>query len=156
MNSPEIVFCGNVGAKPQLRLAGTTAVTSVRVAVTPRRRSAGNEEWEDGETIWFTVTAWRTTAANLVASLNPGDRVLVRGRLTQRTWKDAEGVERPSFEVDASDVGLDLARRPAMSVRVRAPEQRQDGDEPAEGGTDWRPAVDVETGEVLEDAPAGV
>ena len=150
MNSPEIVFTGNVGAAPQLRLAGTTAVTTVRVAVTPRRRPAGSEEWEDGETMWFGVSVWRLAAAHCVASLKPGDRVLVRGRLTQRTWRDAEGVERSSLEVEATEIGLDLTRHPATQLRNRPPDQRRPEDEAAEPAESWAGTADEVTGEVLE------
>lgn len=127
MHEPTILFSGNLAAKPQLRPVdtpqGPVVVANLRVAVTPRRRGRGADEWTDGETMWFSVSTWRGTAANCVASLNQGDRVLVRGRLTQRTWKDADGVERPSFDVEADDVALDLARHPAMSLR-RLPGQR--------------------------------
>ena len=152
MNEPTIHFSGNLAAKPSLRAVetpnGASIVASLRVAATPRRKSRGEEQWSDGETIWFNVSAWRTTATNCVASLNQGDRVVVTGRLSQRTWKDAEGVEHPSFEVVADDVALDLSRSAALVVRRPAPAQR--AEEPAADTDDWLSTgrVDASTGEV--------
>jgi single-strand DNA-binding protein len=152
VNEPFIHFSGNVAAKPTLRPVdtpnGPVVVANLRVAVTPRRRGRGPDEWNDGETLWFSVSAWRSVAQNCVASLNQGDRVVVTGKLTLRTWKDAEGRERPSLEVDADDVALDLARSAALSLR-RAPAQRQS--EPADdAGGDAAAAEDhwVSTGQV--------
>jgi single-strand DNA-binding protein len=153
VNEPTINLSGNLAAKPTLRPvdtpSGPVVVANLRVAVTPRRRGKGPDEWSDGETMWFSVSAWRTAAANCVASLNQGDRVVVRGRLTQRTWKDANGVEHPSFEVDADDVALDVTRHPAMSLRNRPPLQRVE--EPTAAEDEWVSTgqVDAATGQVL-------
>jgi single-strand DNA-binding protein len=160
VNEPTIHFSGNLAAKPSLKPVetpnGVSVVANLRIAVTPRRKARSAEEWSDGETIWFNVSAWRTTATNCVASLNQGDRVVVTGRLTQRTWRDAEGVEHPSFEVAADDVALDLSRNAALVVRRPAPPQRQE--EPASEADDgWLSTgqVDESTGEVLMTRPEG-
>lgn len=143
MHEPTIFLTGHLAAKPNLKTVesaqGTTVVANMRIAVTPRRKGRDADDWTDGETMWFNVSTWRTTAANSVSSLNQGDRVVVRGRLSQRTWRDAEGVERPSMDVEADDVAIDISRYPAMSLR-RAPAQRSE--EPPGG-------VDRETGEIL-------
>jgi single-strand DNA-binding protein len=148
VNEPTIHFSGNLAAKPTLKPVetpnGVSVVANLRVAVTPRRKARAGEEWSDGETIWFNVSAWRTTATNCVASLNQGDRVVVTGRLTQRTWKDAEGLEHQSFEVVSDDVALDLSRNAALVVRRPAPAQRQE-EPPAEGDDGW-----LSTGQVDE------
>jgi single-strand DNA-binding protein len=129
VNEPYVQLTGNLAAKPQLRvvptLNGTAAVADLRVAVTPRRKERGADDWSDGETMWFKATAWRSLAQNCVASLNQGDRVVVTGRLTQRTWTDADGGEHPTFEVAADSISLDLARNAALAIR-RPPAQRQD------------------------------
>jgi single-strand DNA-binding protein len=171
VNQPTITFSGNLAAKPQLRPVdgqnGPVVVAKLRVAVTPRRRGRGADEWVDLETIWFNVSAWRGAAANCATSLNQGDRVLVQGRLRQRSYTDADGVERTSLDVDATDVGLDLARHPAMSLR-RPPAQRVEGetgagapdvgDGPADEGADdaWESGLDVDrmTGEVRRSSDA--
>ncbi|MFP5220591.1 MAG: single-stranded DNA-binding protein [Actinomycetes bacterium] len=159
MHEPTITFSGNLAAKPKLKPIegpnGPTVVASMRVAVTPRRRSRDADEWVDGETMWFDVSAWRTTAGNAV-SLNQGDKVVVTGRLTQRTWTDSSGVDHPGFAVDAESIGLDIARYPATSLRP-APEQRAEAasqqtptDPEHAAGTDWVSTgqVDPDTGEV--------
>jgi single-strand DNA-binding protein len=170
VHEPTITFSGNLAAKPKLTSIqgpyGPSVVAKMRVAVTPRRKARDADDWVDGETMWFDVSAWRTAAANAVSSFNQGDRVVVCGRLTQRSWTDAAGVEHPGFAVDAESIGFDIARYPAMSMR-RPPEQRADPVE-EQVPTDASPeevwastgTVDTETGEVrlerLEDevAPA--
>ena len=152
MNKPSIRFSGNVAAKPTLRPVNTpngpVVTATLRVAVTPRRKAPGTDEWHDDETMWFNVSTWRGVAQNCVASLNQGDRVLVAGTLSQRTWKDAEGVEHASFEVAAEDVALDLSRNAAVAVRRPAPVQRRGEQDP---GDEWVSTgrVDEATGEVL-------
>lgn len=157
MHEPTITLNGNVAAKPESKLVqtahGPTAVATMRVAVTPRRRSRDGDDWTDGETMWFRVSAWRSTAANAVASLNQGDRVVVVGRLTQRTWTDGNGVERPGFNVEADSIGLDIARRAAMFVKPTPDQRSATVDEPAAPPVDddaWvsTGAVDLATGEV--------
>lgn len=149
MNEPTIHFSGNLAAKPKLKpietADGPVAVTHLRVAVTPRRKGRG-EDWLDGETMWFNVTVWRGPAANCAASLDQGDRVVVTGRLTQRTWTDTDGREHPSYEVRADDVALDLSRNPALVLRRTGPPPRQ-----SDPAARWvsTGSVDQETGEVL-------
>lgn len=161
MNEPTIHITGNLAGKPRLKTvetaAGAAVVTSLRVAVTPRRRDRG-EEWSDGETIWFDVSAWRSAATNCAATLDQGDRVVVSGKLSQRTWTDAEGREHPALHIAADSVGLDLSRSAAMVARRTPPAQRQD--EPADRWTSTG-RVEDETEEVIGvlagpgDEPAG-
>jgi single-strand DNA-binding protein len=134
VHEPHLTLAGNVAAVPTLRLAGGVPVTSFRIGVTPRKRDKGAESWSDGETLWFSVTAWRALAEHCVTSLAKGDRVLVEGRLTQRTWTTDDGVERSSLEIDAVSVGLDLSRSSALSARRAAPSQRSPEDDEAGAG----------------------
>lgn len=156
MNEPTIHITGYLAGKPKLRTvetaSGAAVVTKLRVAVTPRRRDRA-EQWSDGETIWFDVSAWRAAATNCAATLDQGDRVVVSGKLSQRTWTDAEGREHPGLHIAADSVGLDLARSAAMVARRSAPAQRLD--EPA-GGWVSTGQVDRETGEVqIGEMPIG-
>lgn len=145
VNEPTITFSGNLAAKPTYKTVagddGGSAVANMRVAVTPRVRPRGSTEWVDGETVWFRVSAWRRLALHCFASLNQGDRVVVKGRLTQRTWTDENGVEHAGLQVEAEEIGLDLSRHTAVVMRDRPPVQRQ-GDEVPEG-------VDAQTGEIV-------
>ncbi|MCW2668037.1 MAG: ssb [Frankiales bacterium] len=119
MNEPTITLVGHLAAPPRLRTtAAGVCVADFRVAATPRRHDKGTGEWGDGETLWFTVTAWRALAEHCAASLGKGDKVVVTGRLTVRSWRGDDGVERSGLEVDAASVGLDLSRGRAAFVRT--------------------------------------
>ena len=155
MNEPDLTLAGNVAAVPTLRMAAGVPVTSFRVGVTPRRRDKGGETWSDGETIWFSVTAWRSLAEHCAVSLAKGDKVLVRGRLTQRSWTADDGSERSSLEIEAVSVGLDLSRSSALSTRRTAPSQRTgEQDEAAPLGEDDLEVPSAADGETVTDAPA--
>lgn len=110
MNESMVTFQGWLGADVQLRSAGGVPVVSFRVACTPRRFNRTSQEWSDGPTQWFTVSAWRALAEHCADSLRRGDPVVVHGRLSQSTWVNSEGVECTSVEVEASFVGHDLTR----------------------------------------------
>ena len=120
MNEPQITLTGNVGAPPTLRMAAGTPVTSFRIGATPRRLDKATDTWSDAETMWFTVTAWRGLADHCVASLVTGDKVVVSGRLTQRTWTGDDGSSRVGLEIEAATVGLDLSRTSAVATRRSA------------------------------------
>lgn len=121
MHEPQISFTGNLAQTPTLRsVAGGMPVASFRVACTPRRKGPDGR-WADGSTMWFGVTCWRNIAENAAASLSKGDRVVVHGRLAQHAWTGDDGAERTTLEVDATSVGVDLARGKATIERpVRA------------------------------------
>jgi single-strand DNA-binding protein len=89
----------------QVNPSGAT-VASFRVAVTPRVREG--EQWRDGETSFFRCTAWRSLADNLAESVGKGARVIVVGRLRQRSWETPEGEKRSVTEIEADEVGLSL------------------------------------------------
>jgi single-strand DNA-binding protein len=81
---------GNLVDDPELRFTNNgTAVANLRVAVTQRIQQDGT--WRDGETSFFKVNVWRGQAENLADSLAKGDRVMVSGRLRQRSWETPEG-----------------------------------------------------------------
>jgi single-strand DNA-binding protein len=109
---------GNVGASPKLRsLADGTFVASFSVAMTPSRYDRGSEAWVDQDTLWFRVTCWRSLAEHAAMSFNKGDKVIVTGTFSTSTWKDKDGVERVSSEIDAVSVGMDLTRGPVTQRR---------------------------------------
>ena len=155
MNEPQITLTGNVGAPPTLRMAAGTPVTSFRIGATPRRLDKVTDTWSDAETMWFTVTAWRGLAEHCVSSLVKGDKVVVSGKLTQRTWTADDGSARAGLEIDAASVGLDLSRSSAVATRrpasSRAGEEGSDAlsaDRPDDDGGAWASTgeTDDETG----------
>ena len=87
---------GNLVEDPEVRFTNTgTAVANLRVAVTQRIQQDG--EWRDGDTNFFKVNVWRGQAEHLADSLSKGDRVMVTGRLRQRSWETPEGTSARSL-----------------------------------------------------------
>jgi single-strand DNA-binding protein len=94
---------GNLVEDPEVRFTNTgIAVTNLRVAVTQRVQQDG--QWRD-DTSFFKVNVWRGQAENLADSLTQGDRVMVTGRLRQRSWETPEGEKRSVTELEADEVG---------------------------------------------------
>ncbi|MEO6204518.1 MAG: single-stranded DNA-binding protein [Mycobacteriales bacterium] len=119
MHEPVLTVVGNIGRTPRQRvLANGTIVADFRLASTPRRFDKATSSWNDGDTTWFGVTCWRALAEHCAQSLGKGDRVIVTGRLTTRTWVNDQGEERSSLEIDATAVGFDLTRGPVTQTRV--------------------------------------
>jgi len=105
---------GNLVDDPEHRFTNTgTPVTNLRVAVTQRVQQDG--EWRDGETSFFKVNVWRGQAEHLADSLSKGDRVMVTGRLRQRSWETPEGDKRSVTELEADEVGASLKWPPPRS-----------------------------------------
>jgi single-strand DNA-binding protein len=110
------VVVGNLADDPELRFNNGTPVTNLRVAVTQRVQEGG--AWRDGETSFFRVNAWRENATHLAESLRKGDRVIVLGRLRQRSWETPEGERRSVAEIEADEVGASLRWAPARPERL--------------------------------------
>ena len=95
---------GNLVDDPELRFTNNgIAVANLRVAVTQRIQQDG--EWRDGDTCFLKVNVWRGQAEHLADSLAKGDRVMVTGRLRQRSWETPEGDKRSVTEIEADEVG---------------------------------------------------
>lgn len=124
MNDSMITFSGWVGSEVTLvESNGGPAVASFRVGSTPRRFRAG--QWEDGETIWYAVKAWRNLATHVEASVRSGDPVLVTGRLVADVWRKEDGTVSTRYVVVASSVGHDLNRGTSEFRRVSRAESTQ-------------------------------
>ena len=130
---------GNLVEDPELRFTNNgTAVANMRVAVTQRIQQDG--QWRDGDTSFFRVNVWRGQAEHLADSLAKGDRVMVTGRLRQRTWETPEGDKRSVAEIEADEVGASLKFATAKVERAqeRATSDRTRGRErQAERGGDF-------------------
>jgi single-strand DNA-binding protein len=127
---------GNLVDDPELRFTSSgIAVANMRVAVTQRIQQDG--EWGDGDTSFLRVNVWRGQAEHLADSLSKGDRVMVTGRLRQRTWETPEGEKRSVTEIEADEVGASLKWATAKVERAtsRGNGERAGGRErPAERG----------------------
>jgi single-strand DNA-binding protein len=106
-----ITLTGYVTAEPKMwHTARTqTPVASVRVGSTPRRLNRGTGEWQDGETSYYTIKCWRRLAENVHGSLRKGDMIIVRGKISTRTWVDDQQRTRTEMQVEADSVGHDLS-----------------------------------------------
>jgi len=103
---------GNLCDDPELRFTPQgTAVTRLRVAYTPRVKADDGKSWRDGPTEFYNVNVWRNQAERCAEHLRRGDRVVIAGAWTQRTWTDREQNERVSVELTAQDVGASMLFR---------------------------------------------
>jgi single-strand DNA-binding protein len=118
MPDTHVTIVGNLTETPELRFTPAGApVANFSVAVTPRVKDG--DGWRDGETSFFRCTAWRTLAENL-AELAKGTRVMVQGRLQQRSWETAEGDKRSVVEVQVEEAGPSLRWATATVERSSA------------------------------------
>jgi single-strand DNA-binding protein len=125
MNDTHITLHGWVGGEVRHRDVKGVSVSTLRVGVTPRVRRNG--EWADGETTWYTVTAWRALADRVRDSVNVGDAVIVHGRLSTRTWTDDKGQQVTTLEVEAVYMGHDMSRGTSTFHKAERP-QTNDSD----------------------------
>lgn len=114
-----ITVVGNLTADPELRFtASGHAVASFTVASTPRSFDRNTNEWKDGETLFLRCSVWRQYAENVAESLTKGSRVIVVGRLRQRSY-EKDGQTRTSYELDVEDIGPALRNAKAKIERVQ-------------------------------------
>jgi single-strand DNA-binding protein len=118
MNETQITITGNLVGAPELRYTQTgQPVISCRVALTPRYQDRQGQ-WKDGDTLFLSVTAWRPLAENAAESLAKGSRVIVTGRLRQRTYETPEGAKRTVHEITADDIAPSLRTATAKVTRT--------------------------------------
>nr|WP_234347882.1 single-stranded DNA-binding protein [Streptomyces specialis] len=116
-----ITVVGNLVDDPELRFTPSgAAVAKFRVASTPRVFDRQTSEWRDGESLFLTCSVWRQAAENVAESLTKGTRVIVQGRLKQRSYEDRDGVKRTVFELEVDEVGPSLRSATAKVTRSAA------------------------------------
>ena len=143
-----ITIVGNLTDAPELRFTPSgAAVASFTVASTPRTFDKQSQEWRDGETLFLRCSAWREMAENIAESLHEkGTRVIVQGRLTQRSYETREGEKRIVVELQVDEVGPSLRYATAKVTRS----QRQ---APASSGTSQQWGASARVG-APKDQPA--
>jgi single-strand DNA-binding protein len=115
----QITIAGNLVDDPELRFTPAgQPVARFRVASTPRFRDNATGEWKDGDSLFLTCNVWRQAAENVAESLQRGMRVIVSGRLRQRSYETKEGDKRTVYEVEVDDVGPSLRNASAKVNRV--------------------------------------
>lgn len=118
-----ITIIGNIVDDPELRFTPTgQAVARFRIASTPRFYDKNTNEWKDGEGLFLTCNVWRQMAENVCESLIRGSRVIVQGRLKQRSYEvtkgESQGQKRTVYEVEVDEVGPSLKWSVAKPVKT--------------------------------------
>lgn len=122
-----VTIVGNVvDEQVSLRFTPSGAgVCKFTVASTPRTYSKDKQAWEDGQTLYLPVSVWRQQGENCGETLTRGMRVVVQGRLSQRSYEDKQGVKRTVFELEADEVAVSLRTATARVEKTSGKGGRQ-------------------------------
>ncbi|MEA5153194.1 single-stranded DNA-binding protein [Raineyella sp.] len=130
-----ITVVGNLTADPELRfLPSGAAVANFTVASTPRTFDRQSGEWKDGDALFLNCSVWRQAAENVAESLRKGMRVLVQGRLRQRSYETQQGERRTVVELEVDEVGPSLRYATAAVTRSSGGQGGQGGQGGGFGG----------------------
>jgi single-strand DNA-binding protein len=130
-NGNNVTLVGNITRDPELRFTNTgQATSSFGLAVNRRWQNRQTQEWEEA-TSFFDVVCWREMAENTAESLSRGARVIVTGRLEQRSWETPDGDKRTKVEVVADEIGPSIRW---ATAQVTKNERRAPGDSGGQGG----------------------
>src|SRR3954453_14404346 len=114
-----ITVVGNLTDDPELRFTPSgAAVAKFRIASTPRTLDRASGEWKDGEPLFLACNIWRDAAEHVAESLQRGARVIVQGRLRQRSYETREGEKRTVYELEVDEIGPSLRYATAKVQRV--------------------------------------
>lgn len=115
-----ITVVGNLTGDPELRFTPAgAAVANFTVASTPRTFDRQSNEWKDGDTLFMRCSIWREAAENVAESLTKGMRVIVQGRLVQRSYETREGEKRTVVELQVEEIGPSLKYASAKVTRAQ-------------------------------------
>jgi single-strand DNA-binding protein len=124
----QITLVGNITADPELRFTPSgQAVANFTVASTPRYMDKQTNEWKDGDPLFLRCNIWRQAAENVAESLQRGMRVIVQGRLKQRSYETKEGEKRTVYEVEVDEVGPSLKYATAKVAKTQRQGAAQTG-----------------------------
>jgi single-strand DNA-binding protein len=151
-----ITVVGNLVNDPELRFTNSgAAVASFRIASTPRTFDRQANEWKDGEALFLTCSVWRQAAENVAESLQRGARVIVTGRLKQRTYDTREGEKRTVVEIEVDEVGPSLRYATAKVQKMSRSGGGGGGGGYGSGGGGGAPADDPWSSSAPAGASAG-
>jgi single-strand DNA-binding protein len=123
MGQATITVIGNITNEPELRFTQSgVAVVTFSVADNPRKKNQQTNQYENGESTFYRVQAWRQQAENIAESLSKGDRVVVVGELQNRRYEAQDGSVRFSLEINANAVAADTR---FATVQIRKPDRTQ-------------------------------
>ena len=133
-NDTIITLVGNLAADPELRFTPSgAAVANFRVLSTPRTFDRQKNEFVDGDTLAMNCSIWREAAENVAESLTKGMRVIVQGRLVQRSYETKEGEKRTVVELQVDEIGPSLKYASAKVTRTQRSNQGGQASRPAQG-----------------------
>lgn len=125
-NETMLTIIGNLTDDPSLRFTPSgAAVANFTVASTPRTYDKDSREWKDGEALFMRCSLWWEAAENVAESLTKGTRVIVSGRLKQRSYDDREGQRRTVVELEVDEIGPSLKYAVAKPTRTQRGGQSQ-------------------------------
>ncbi|MDF2822742.1 MAG: single-strand binding protein [Mycobacterium sp.] len=152
-----ITVIGNLTADPELRFTPSgAAVANFTVASTPRQFDRQTNEWKDGEALFLRCNIWREAAENVAESLTRGSRVIVSGRLKQRSFETREGEKRTVVELEVDEIGPSLRYATAkVNKASRSGGGGGGGGFGGGGGGNSRPAASNNSGGAPADDPWG-
>ena len=140
-----ITIMGNLVNDPELRFTPNgAAVAKFTVASTPRYLDKATNEWKDGDSLFLTCNVWRQAAENVAESLQRGTRVIVTGRLKQRSYETKEGEKRTVYEVEVDEVGPSLRNATAKVTKTSG-----------KSSGSFAPAAEVASDDPWSAAPVG-
>jgi single-strand DNA-binding protein len=133
MTDNTMTLAGNLVDDPELRYTPAgQPVARFRIASTPRYRDSASGQWKDGEALFLTCQAWRHAAENTAESLTRGTRVIVTGKLRQRSYQTTEGEKRTVYELDCDEIGVSLRLATAKVTKVSRASTSNSGQRQAE------------------------
>ena len=133
-----ITVVGNLTDDPDLRFTPSgAAVANFTVASTPRFFDKQTNDWKDGEALFLRCSIWRQAAENVAETLQRGARVIVSGRLKQRSYETREGEKRTTFEVEVDEIGPSLKYATAKVTKTSRSGAGGGGVSPAAGNDPW-------------------
>jgi single-strand DNA-binding protein len=143
MGQATVTVIGNITNEPELRFTPSgVAVVTFSVADNPRKKNQQSGQYENGESTFYRVQAWRQQAENIAESFNKGDRVVVVGELQNRRYETQDGGVRFSLEINANAVAADTR---FATVQIRKPDRtggQQNGQQPQQQGYQQAPPSD--------------
>jgi single-strand DNA-binding protein len=150
-----ITVIGNLTADPELRFTPSgAAVANFTVASTPRMFDRQTNEWKDGEALFLRCSIWREAAENVAESLTRGSRVIVSGRLKQRSFETREGEKRTVVELEVDEIGPSLKYATAK-VNKASRSGGGGGGFGGGGGASRQPAAQSSGGSAASEDPWG-
>jgi single-strand DNA-binding protein len=143
-----ITIVGNLTDDPDLRFTPNgAAVANFTVASTPRFFDKQTNEWKDGEALFLRCSIWRQAAENVAETLQRGARVIVTGRLKQRSYETREGEKRTTFEVEVEEIGPSLKYATAKVTKTSRSGASSGGSFGGGGGNDpWASPAGASSG----------